>query len=307
MTIGHAGLLARAEADPAVAGVILSGSQARGTATRHSDADVIVVVPEHDGRWRSARGPDLDVAVVPLAALADVSDRWQRYAYRGARVLLDRLDGRIGELVRAQATLTPAEADAMVRTELDGYLNFIYRAAKNRRAGRPDLAERPRCLPSWNRWRGPAATATSSTPGTISRSSATTSPGGDPAPRQDPSRGSARAVGVISMPVTFASSPAPVGDCTQNPIRCSATGPSVKSRSSDHCAPSAEWWNAYTAPVREIRSQDRPGSATATPLASSDTSRVTTVTIVSTPAGERSRASFAHVTGPPWTKSATAS
>lgn len=42
-----------------------------------------------------------------LAELGDVSDRWQRYAYRGARVLLDRLDGRVAELVHAQATLTP--------------------------------------------------------------------------------------------------------------------------------------------------------------------------------------------------------
>lgn len=70
---------------------------------------------------------------LPLADLADVSDRWQRYSYRGAKVLLDRLDGRIAELVHAQATLTPTEADTLVREQLDGYLNFIYRAAKNRR------------------------------------------------------------------------------------------------------------------------------------------------------------------------------
>lgn len=134
-------LLARATADPDVAGLVLTGSRARDMATGHSDADVFVIVPQRAGRWATtSRTPDLDTIVVPLAELADVSDRWGRYAYRGARVLLDRLDGRIAELVRAQATLTPTESQAWVREHLDGYVNFIYRAAKNRRDGRNDLA-----------------------------------------------------------------------------------------------------------------------------------------------------------------------
>ena|SRR5947209_4643627 len=73
--------------------------------------------------------------------LADTSNRWQRYSYRDAKVLVDRLDGHIAELVCAQATLTPAESDALVREQLDGYINFVYRAMKNRRDGRPDLAQ----------------------------------------------------------------------------------------------------------------------------------------------------------------------
>lgn len=70
-------LLARAENDHAVRGVILTGSVARGMATARSDHDVIVVVDE--------------------------AARWSR-------------------------------------EYLDGYVNFIYRAAKNRRDGRADLA-----------------------------------------------------------------------------------------------------------------------------------------------------------------------
>jgi predicted nucleotidyltransferase len=136
----YAELIRRAEADPDVVGLILSGSLARNMATAHSDADVYVVVPEHSGRWVTSRTSELDTIVVSLAQLADVSDRWQRYSYRGARVLLDRLDGQVEALVRAQATLTPTESDLWVREELDGYVNFIYRAAKNRRAGHDDLA-----------------------------------------------------------------------------------------------------------------------------------------------------------------------
>lgn len=110
-------------------------------ATAHSDVDVHVIVAERGGQWsRTSRTPELDTVVMSLTELADVSDRWQRYAYRGARVLLDRLDGRIAHLVHTQATLTPAESDAWVREQLDGYVNFIYRAAKNRRDGHDDLA-----------------------------------------------------------------------------------------------------------------------------------------------------------------------
>jgi predicted nucleotidyltransferase len=141
VTPKYAELLARAEKDPDVVGLVLSGSQARDMATAHSDFDVYVVVRQYGGQWSSTTlTPELDTIVISLADLADVSNRWQRYSYRGAQVLLDRLDSQITELVRAQATLTPAEANSLVREQLDGYINFIYRAAKNRRDGRPDLA-----------------------------------------------------------------------------------------------------------------------------------------------------------------------
>jgi predicted nucleotidyltransferase len=133
-------LVARATADPDVVGLVLTGSHARGMATAHSDHDVYVVLGAPNARWATTRTPELDTIVLSVADLADTTVRWQRYSYRGALVLLDRLDGRIGKLVRAQATLTPAEADAWTREYLDGYLNFCYRAAKSRRDGRPDAA-----------------------------------------------------------------------------------------------------------------------------------------------------------------------
>jgi hypothetical protein len=132
-------LVARAYADPAVIGLVLSGSQPRGMATEHSDADVFVVVHERGGQWtQTTRTPELDTIVVTTAELADKSPQWNRYAFRGAQVLLDR--GGIAELVAAQATLTPEEADSLTRQALDGYMNFVYRAVKNHRDGRADLA-----------------------------------------------------------------------------------------------------------------------------------------------------------------------
>jgi len=68
--------------------------------------------------------------------LTDTSDIWGRYAFRGARVLLDRLDGRVAELVDAQAVPTGAEAVEWAREGLDGYVNFVFRAAKSRRGDR---------------------------------------------------------------------------------------------------------------------------------------------------------------------------
>lgn len=124
--------VAAASADPGVLGLVLTGSHARGTATAHSDHDVLVVA--HDG-YERRRTATLDVAGCTPEDLADTSDIWQRYAFRGARVLLDRLDGRIAELVTRQATLTLAEATEWAREGLDGYVNLLYRAAKSRRDG----------------------------------------------------------------------------------------------------------------------------------------------------------------------------
>ncbi|MDP9367217.1 MAG: hypothetical protein M3Q03_02895 [Chloroflexota bacterium] len=85
---------------------------------------------------QTSRSPELDEIVYTVEDLADTSDAWQRYAFRGAQVLLDRLEGRIAELVQRQCVPSPAEAAAVASEALDGYLNQIYRAAKNRRDGR---------------------------------------------------------------------------------------------------------------------------------------------------------------------------
>ena len=134
-------VLDRLVAGDAVLGVVLTGSHARGMATSHSDVDVTVVVAGEEARWRHVtRTAELDQVECTVAALADTSDRWQRYAYRGARVLLDRLGGRIAELVARQATPTAEEAAGQAAEALDGYVNLLYRAVKSRRDGRPAAA-----------------------------------------------------------------------------------------------------------------------------------------------------------------------
>lgn len=129
-------LLADAETDPDVHGVVLTGSWARGLATAHSDYDVTVVVAAAAlDRWQRIRTARLDQAAVTAEQLADTSTHWQRYAYRGARVLLDRLGGGVTELVTRQAVPTAREAADWSRNFLDAYVNQLYRAVKSRRDG----------------------------------------------------------------------------------------------------------------------------------------------------------------------------
>jgi predicted nucleotidyltransferase len=134
-------LMRRVAGDPAVIGVILTGSVARDMATEHSDHDVIVVVPEYDdAHSRTTRhSKELDEIIYDLADLADTTDpewQWARWQFRGARLLLDRSDGRIAPLIAKQATPTAEEAEATARRVLDGYINQAYRAAKSRGDGR---------------------------------------------------------------------------------------------------------------------------------------------------------------------------
>ena len=127
----------RAGRDPDVRGVILTGSHARGLATGHSDYDVIVVVDAPTAAWReTTRTAAMDEIVYTVDELADTSATGQRYAFRGAQVMLDRLDGGIADLARAQATPTEREAQTWAAEYLDAYINQAYRALKSRRDGR---------------------------------------------------------------------------------------------------------------------------------------------------------------------------
>ena len=90
------------------------------------------------------------------------------------------------------------------------------------------------------------------------------------------------------------------------PDSCASVVSRRKWRTSSQRSPSCEAWNAYAGPIRAIRSQV-VGAGSGHELQSSETSRVTTETIVGTPAGDRSSASFAHVRSSTQTTSAPAS
>ncbi|MFG3127923.1 hypothetical protein ACGFZU_09500 [Streptomyces tendae] len=139
--MSYEAFVARAIADPAVVGLVLKGSHAHeGMTTRYSDHDLYVVLAEGaatglaalDG-FRSAR---LDLVVVTAAEFDRLGD-WERYAIARARVLLDRLGGRISRTVAAKGRLGVAEASRVAAARLDAYANAHYRSLKNARDRNP--------------------------------------------------------------------------------------------------------------------------------------------------------------------------
>lgn len=133
-------LLDRCASSADVVGVVLSGSRAyEGVATEYSDYDVYVIVKAPAataGRWRTSHTHALDTIVTSIDEFREPAENWARYSFTRAQVLLDRLGGEIARLVAAKGALGRDEARALAAASLDEYLNFAYRAAKNRRDGR---------------------------------------------------------------------------------------------------------------------------------------------------------------------------
>ena len=126
--------------DPRIVGVILTGSAARGTATQYSDVDLWVVFDD-DRTMSVTRSDVVDEVRISIGDLERRhpfgTDGWyQRWAFAWAQVLRDDSAGRVAAAALAQATLTVDEQWAILPDRLDGYLNFIYRAAKSDRNGR---------------------------------------------------------------------------------------------------------------------------------------------------------------------------
>lgn len=126
-------------------GFVVTGSVARGTATRHSDLDVYVIQPDDAPSRPVSRSARLDVIPITISALEDppgfgTAGWWQRWSFAWALVERDQTSGRVGEAVRRQATLTSVEQRAVLvdHDRLDGYLNLAYRALKADRGGRPE-------------------------------------------------------------------------------------------------------------------------------------------------------------------------
>ncbi|MFI1753747.1 hypothetical protein [Streptomyces sp. NPDC020571] len=139
--MSYEAFVARAADDPDVVGLVLKGSHAHeGMATRYSDHDLYVVIADGavsglsalDG-FRSAR---LDLVVVTVAEF-DRLGGWERYAIARARVLLDRLGGRLTRMAAAKGRLGAAQASRTAAARLDAYANSHYRSLKNARDGHP--------------------------------------------------------------------------------------------------------------------------------------------------------------------------
>ncbi|MCR6032051.1 hypothetical protein GGQ22_11415 [Nocardioides sp. zg-579] len=129
---------------PALLGLILSGSVARGLATERSDLDVYVVLTDEAAADRrtthSATVDEVPLALSELEELPTFGSEgwWYRWSFAWAPVIDDRTGGTLASLAHAQATVSPTEAREILvdHDRLDGWINYAYRALKSDRDGR---------------------------------------------------------------------------------------------------------------------------------------------------------------------------
>jgi hypothetical protein len=143
----------RAEADPEVVGLVLMGSRGFDALVGDdSDYDLLVIVAGPLEPWTTEHGSSVETWPMTLERFAAQGlpgspDAWNRPAFLGVRVVLDRTGGEIGRLVERKRVLAPDEAAAIAAASLDGYVNSLYRSLRNLEAGR-DLEGRLDALES---------------------------------------------------------------------------------------------------------------------------------------------------------------
>ncbi|MGW1099798.1 hypothetical protein ACWD5W_28840 [Streptomyces sp. NPDC002455] len=130
-----------AVADPAVVGLVLKGSRAHeGMTTEHSDHDLYVILADGAttalSRFTGHRTPELDLVILSLDEFrAAGMPGFERYALARARIVLDRLDGVIAQILANKARLAADAAFHEADAWLDAYSNSLYRSVKNARDG----------------------------------------------------------------------------------------------------------------------------------------------------------------------------
>ena len=132
--------MSEVEASPDVLGVILMGSRGFDHfVTPRSDHDALVIVAQDSSPWRRDHGSPVETWPMTIEQFREhglTADAWNRAAFLGVRVILDRLDGEIARLVEEKRTLRPEEAEALGADRVDGYINSLVRSLRNLEAGR---------------------------------------------------------------------------------------------------------------------------------------------------------------------------
>lgn len=129
-----------AEASPDVLGVVLMGSRGfEHFVTARSDHDALVIVAGDPSPWQRDHGSDVETWPMTIEQFRQhglTVDVWNRPAFLGVRVIMDRLDGEIARLVEEKRTLRAEEAQVLGANRVDGYINALVRSLRNLEAGR---------------------------------------------------------------------------------------------------------------------------------------------------------------------------
>lgn len=140
-------LLDLARADPAVVGLVLTGSRGHGPEPRReADWDVRLVLRDEDlaagrERYQTEHGAGVEVVAYDLntfrtLGLPDGVAPWDRYSYVRVPAVIDKLAGGIAEILERKSRLDSDEAKDLAADALDGYVNAMFRSRKSHRIGR---------------------------------------------------------------------------------------------------------------------------------------------------------------------------
>src|SRR5215213_4847459 len=140
-------LIALADTNPEIEGLILSGSRGAGVHDAEADYDVEWVLTDQAYADRISRGDDtrvphdanqpwLDICYTCCRVLAQIAEEasWPAAGYTTAQVLYDQT-GHVTEVVHAMGTLSEERTHADVLGWFDAYLNAFYRSLKAWRRG----------------------------------------------------------------------------------------------------------------------------------------------------------------------------
>ena len=136
-------LVEESRRDPHIIALWLDGSRGKEVkVTEHSDYDIgmIVTVDTLDIYRTKYEHSDLDLGVMALKDFETYADygtreEWDRYNFTHLKVIVDKTDGYVQQLIDAKGCIPPEKQREIVSENLDAFLNQVYRAAKCRRDG----------------------------------------------------------------------------------------------------------------------------------------------------------------------------
>jgi hypothetical protein len=137
-------LLAEAQADPNIIGLILGGGRGKGQFTEYSDYDVEIIVtdPVAAQAYKKFEEKDVIDSINPMTleqfrahAAWGAHDAWDRYTYTHNKAVIDKTGDELQKLIDEKGAIPSGKEGAVVEENVGGYMNAVYRTLKNFRDG----------------------------------------------------------------------------------------------------------------------------------------------------------------------------
>ena len=148
-------LVAEAQTDPNIIGLILVGGRGKGQATEYSDYDVEIIAIDAEAatkKYKQYEEKDVIDTISPMTIETFRSHAewggeyaWDRYAYAHNKAVIDK-NSTIQKIIDEKGVIPPGQEAKVVEDAIGGYMNAMYRTLKNFRdknifAHRLDAAE----------------------------------------------------------------------------------------------------------------------------------------------------------------------